>query len=254
MIRLFFLFFITFVACLLYSAPSQAQELFSGIAVSVEIQDENPPSGSIVSSSPKGYILTRTENDSAIYGVVSNSPALALEEVSSKKQSLVATRGQTIVRVATTNGNIKKNDFITSSKDPGVGVKSIKNGFVLGTAMEDYTGSGVGEIVVNIDPHYNNSEPRPIQTNLLNLLRNAGDSAYMSPLEALRFVIAALVTLLAFVIGFIYFGRVAQRGVEAVGRNPLAGRFIEFTVILNVLLTTVIIAIGLGISYLILIV
>ena len=93
-----------------------------------------------------------------------------------------------------------------------------------------------------------------ISGNIFNILANARESAYLSPLEALRYLIAALVALLAFILGFAYFGRVAQKGVEAIGRNPLAGRFIEFSVIMNVLLTALIIVVGLGVAYLILII
>ena len=152
------------------------------------------------------------------------------------------------------NGEIKKNQLITSSTTPGVGVKAISSGFVLGTALENYSDPKPGRILVSVNPHYSSSGSTAVSKNIFNVLKNARESAYLSPLESLRYLIAALVALLAFILGFIYFGKVAQKGVEAIGRNPLAGRFIEVSVILNLLLTALIIIVGLGIAYLILII
>jgi F0F1-type ATP synthase membrane subunit c/vacuolar-type H+-ATPase subunit K len=133
-------------------------------------------------------------------------------------------------------------------------MKATNNGFVIGIALQDYSGSGNGSILINVYPHYNDSFSKGVSRNIFDILANARQSAYLSPLEALRYVIAALVALLGFVLGFLYFGRIAQKGVEAVGRNPLAGRTIEFSVLLNVALTALIIIGGLVIAYLILII
>ena len=57
----------------------------------------------------------------------------------------------------------------------------------------------------------------------------------------------------SFVMGFVYFGRVARSGIEAIGRNPLASRIIQFNVILHILISIVIVLVGLAIAYLILI-
>jgi F0F1-type ATP synthase membrane subunit c/vacuolar-type H+-ATPase subunit K len=53
-------------------------------------------------------------------------------------------------------------------------------------------------------------------------------------------------------LGFVFFGRVVARGVEAMGRNPLAGSLIAVSVVFNLILTVVIMLVGLGIAYLIL--
>jgi F0F1-type ATP synthase membrane subunit c/vacuolar-type H+-ATPase subunit K len=68
----------------------------------------------------------------------------------------------------------------------------------------------------------------------------------------LRYLTAALMVILGFVLGFVYFGRIAKAGVEAIGRNPLSSKTIEFGLILHILLTIVIVGAGLGIGYLIL--
>jgi len=238
------------------SSKAYAQEQdFTGTAVNLEINDKNVPVGSIISGSENGYIISPSEYDSGIYGVATNTPAITLESVSDDSLTPVVYSGQTRVLVSTKNGEIKKNDLITSSNTPGVGMKATSDGFVLGTALEDFSNNEIGMILVNVSPHYyDTAESAYENNNIFYLLKNARESIYLSPLEALRYLIAALIVLLAFIIGFVYFGRVAQKGIEAVGRNPLAGRFIEFSVILNIILTALIIVVGLAIAYLILII
>ena len=247
------LFFLTGISSSAIVRAQTADENFSGIATTIEIPGENIPTGSIVSSTTNGYALSNKEYDSGIYGVVTKTPAISLENLPSNILHHVVYAGQTLVLVSATNGEIKKNDLITSSTTPGVGIKATTNGFVLGTALQDYSSENTGRIMVNIKTHYNNTQQAALSTNLFDILRNAR-SAYLSPVESLRYLIAALVAILAFLLGFTYFGKVAQRGVEAVGRNPLAGRFIEVSVILNLLLTGLIIIVGLGVAYLILII
>jgi len=53
-------------------------------------------------------------------------------------------------------------------------------------------------------------------------------------------------------LGFVAFGRVAGRGVEALGRNPLAARVIQLGIFLNVFITVAIIAAGILVAILIL--
>lgn len=243
-----------FALVIVQSASSQLNNQdFSGIALTLDLIDEDVQEGQIVSVTENGFELSKNEYDSGIYGVVTSSPALAIENVPTEGLSHVVYAGDSLVLVSTENGDIKKFDLITTSSTPGVGMKATRNGYVLGAALEDYSQDSPGLIAVNIDPHFN-SELTGTSRNVFDVLRSARQSAYLSPLEALRFVIAALISLLAFILGFVYFGRVAQKGVEAVGRNPLAGRKIEFSVIINVSLTALIIIVGLGISYLILII
>ena len=253
--KIFFLFTICYLIFTISPTGALgAEEDFTGMATTIEISGKNPTEGSIIAVTNKGYALTNREYDSGIYGVVTKTPAVSLENIPSTNSQHVVYQGQTRVLVSAANGEIKKNDPITSSTTPGVGVKATVNGFVLGTALENYADPKPGKILVSVNPHYNSSESPGVSRNIFDILKNARQSAYLSPLESLRYLIAALVALIAFILGFTYFGKVAQKGVEAVGRNPLAGRFIEISVILNVILTALIIIVGLGIAYLILII
>jgi len=226
-----------------------------GVAISVPIIDDNIKDGMIISSSENGYTASKISYDPATYGVLTLNPATHIvrnkDDDSTKP---VITFGKAYVLISTVNGPIRANDFIATSERPGVGQKATINGNVVGVAQEDYTESDpqkIGKILIIVDPKYNGSFVA-LRTNLLQTLRGAAGGVGVSPLTSLRYVIAALVVIISFALGFIYFGRVARSGVEAMGRNPLAGHMIQFGIVLNLVLTAVIVGIGLGIGYLIL--
>jgi F0F1-type ATP synthase membrane subunit c/vacuolar-type H+-ATPase subunit K len=75
----------------------------------------------------------------------------------------------------------------------------------------------------------------------------------LEPIESLRYLLAIAMVLIAFTLGMIYFGRSSRAGIEAIGRNPLAKKVIQLTVFMNIILTVVIVLVGLGIAYLILV-
>lgn len=232
-----------------------AQSKSVGTAVSILIIDKNVKDGNIIVATPKGYGLTATAYDSNMYGVYTESPAIFLQNTADTATKPVTTSGKANVLVSSVNGNIKKNDFITTSTIKGVGEKATRNGMVLGTALQDYSSSNqkaTGKILVAINPHFNASFA-DTRTNVLEVLRNASDPTTLTQATSLRYVLAAGIVLISFGIGFVYFGRVTSSGVEALGRNPLASRMIQFSLILNLALMVIIIIVGLGIGYMILI-
>jgi len=231
-----------------------AQSKPSGVAISIPIADKNAKDGNIISSSTKGYILINAPYDTSIYGVITEDPSVFIENVNLADTKAVITSGKAYVTVSTINGEIEVNDFITTSEIKGVGQKAKINGFVLGTALESYSEpdkNKIGKILVSVNPRYNGSFTA--QGNLLELLRGGLDAFPLSPLASLRYILAAIIVATTFILGFMYFGKVARTGVEALGRNPLAGRSITLGILFNLLLTLGIMAIGLAIAYLILI-
>lgn len=66
----------------------------------------------------------------------------------------VALNGRVLTKVSTENGDIAPGDYITASSTPGVGMKATKAGEVIGRAMQSYSASGVGKILVFINPFY----------------------------------------------------------------------------------------------------
>lgn len=231
------------------------QAIDTGIAISISISDKNAKDGAIISSTQKGYTLSRIPYDPSVHAVISQNPALFLEDKESVNVKPIITSGKVFVQVSTVNGAIKINDFITTSSVPGVGQKATSNGFIIGTAMESYSDPDpkkIGKILASVNPRYNGSFIG-IRSNLIQGLSDARSGFSLSPLASFRYLLAGVVTITTFILGFIYFGRVARSGVEALGRNPLAARLIELGIVANVMLTVAIIGVGLGIAYLILV-
>jgi len=252
---LIILTFFLFTLSIFFPISIYAQSMGVGTAVSIPIVDKNVKDGNIIASTSKGYGLTATAYDSNMYGVYTQSPAIFLQNTNDSQAKPVTISGKVNVLVSSINGNIKKNDFITSSTISGIGQKATRNGMILGTALQDYSNSdqkAAGKIMVAVNPHFN-AAFADNKTNVLEVLRNASDPTTLTQATSLRYIIAAGIVLISFAFGFIYFGRVASRGVEALGRNPLAGRSIQLSMILNLTLMIVIVLAGLGIGYLILI-
>lgn len=232
------------------------ENMSSGLAITLLIDDKGVKDGAIISLGSKGYTASKIEYDPSILGVIAQNPALSLQSSNDLKNTkLIITSGKVYTLVSTINGNIKKNDFITSSKIAGVGQKGSVNGFIVGMALDNYTSSNpqkVGKILVSVNPRHNSSFVA-LRTDLLSTLGAIRTASLIYPLASLRYFLAALIIIIAFAVGFLYFGRIAKSSVEALGRNPLAGRTIQLNALLNLVVTVVIIFVGLAISYLILI-
>ncbi len=70
----------------------------------------------------------------------------------------VALSGRVLVKVTTEGGEIKAGDPLTTSSTPGVAMKAIKTGAIIGTAMSDFNGDGVGKILVFIKNGFGNGD------------------------------------------------------------------------------------------------
>lgn len=254
--KLPFLFVLLVTSLFLTSSSVFAKDNGSGIALSVPIQDKNVFDGDLVSSQNGDYSLSKEPYDHNVYGIVVLAPAVAFESDLGAKAKPVVNSGDIFVRVSTINGQIKQGDPLTTSNIPGVAQKADKTGYIIGIALGSYSqkdSKKIGKILVSFAPKYfSGSAASSIRTNLIDTLKNAPQAMSLSPLVSLRYILAALIAILSFVLGFVYFGKVAMNGVEALGRNPLAAKLIQFSVILNLLLTISIIGVGLAIAYLIL--
>lgn len=231
-----------------------AQSNFSDMGFTVPLQDTNASDGDIVCLGSSGYFLCKTEYDSSVYGVIDSS-ASANIQISANNAQVVVTRGEVPVKVSSVNGNVKKGDFITTSKTTGVGELSTNTGYVVGTALEDYSSSdktAVGTILVALNIHANTTGTLNTRENLIDVLRSGLAGLGSNPIAALRYLLASVIVIISISIGFIYFGRIAKTGVEAIGRNPLAGIRIQTSVFLNILVMIAVIGAGLIIAYLVL--
>lgn len=235
---------------MLFPAASNAQ-LSSGIATYIKISNKSIPEGSIVKFTPNGYALADTPYETSIFGVVVKNPAISLESEDIPNAKPVVSTGKVYVRVTTKNGNLKAGDLITTSASPGVGQKATENGYVIGTALEEYKDSKTGLVLTQLNITFNGASGNT-STNLLSSFRLALSSPYLTPLNALRYIFAAIIVLIALFMSISYFGRVANTGVEALGRNPLAGKTITVGIVINVSLGVGILILAVAVSYLVL--
>jgi len=132
---------------------------------------------------------------------------------------------------------------------------------ILGQALEDMTTDNTTEeesilVVLNIYPAGLVARPPTDAERLLaflsGLFKFVDPDEYEEPTLAFKYVLSSLVILLSLILGFMSFTRLARSGVEAIGRNPLAGRLITFGIALNVVITVIIIGAGVMIAYYIL--
>jgi hypothetical protein len=252
-------FKLLFIVCFCFFSVAvvfaQEEKISSGIAISVEILDEQVHDGDIVSSTIEGYRLSTIPYDPTTYGVVSFSPAVSFEATTSANAYPVISQGKVYVRVSTSGGPIAKDDFVTTSETAGVGQKAAEDGFMVGTALQSYEAGSpdeIGKILVAVKPQYNVAVVGGKGINLWKNIKLAAASPFLSPLTSMRYLLAVAVTATAFGLGFIFYGRMTKTGIEALGRNPLAAKTISAGIVFNVMLTAVIILAGLFLSYLIL--
>lgn len=214
-----------------------------GVATYVDIADAQSQSvedGSLIVSTLEGLYLSRYPYDPALIGVVSVNSAIVLGAKNEGNLPLIS-KGNIAVRVSTINGAILKGDPITSSNIPGVAMKATRAGTVIGTALEDYSEpdeNKVGKILVLINIQYNQNGNKNADTSTITLG------------IILRSAMATLIAVVTTVIGFIFFGRFAAKGMESLGRNPMASKTIKLGMILQGTLFITLIAVGYVLAYL----
>jgi hypothetical protein len=227
-----------------------------GVAETFQISDATIVDGSILCMANSGVILCNNEYDTTMYGVYVTDPALVIENSNVTDGKPMITSGKAYVRVTNSKGDIRRGSFVTSSNISGVGQLAVKSGNALGVALEDLATtdtSGEGKVLVLVDirPALVSKTARG---NLLETLKEGLLAPTLTPLASLRYLLAIIIAIMAFGLGFVYFGRVAKEGVEALGRNPLAGKAIQLSVLMNLFLTVAIMTGGLVLAYVILII
>lgn len=239
----------------LSSKRVEAQISSTGVATPVIVGGTAPSLGSVICSGKGSYELCSNTYDTSIFGIVTTVPAASFDMAPQENQYLAVSHGKTIVQVVGKGGAIKNGDLLTSSERPGFAQKADRNGYVLGMALEDFNPSSPDDtttLLVSLNIH-----PTTIfidvKNNLFKALQQGLSAPILTPLAAMRYMIAAFVTVLSFILGFVYFGRFAKTGIEAIGRNPLARFQIQTTVIFNLLLMAGIFVVGLALSYFVLV-
>lgn len=225
-----------------------------GIANYLPITDQNVSDGDIVSFSPQnGYFLSKTPYDISMVGVVTSNPAISLEIIGGAKSYPVVSTGNAAVNVITINGNIKKGDPITTSQIPGKAMKATKTGYIIGAALEDYSNSNNRApkmIAITLNVHYYSAKGSTA-SSIFDVLNLSSLATYEEPIQAFKYFVAAVTVVLSFVFGFFSFARTANKGLEALGRNPLASRRIELGILLNIIVAIVIVLSGLAVAFIV---
>ena len=241
--------------CLIVSTKLKVSASYFDPAVSLPIENESSNAGDIVSDADGKYALSSKAYDTAMFGVIVENPSTSFEDLNLEKFKLVSSFGEMPVWITAKNGNIKTGDLITSSDLPGVGQKADQSGQILGIALEDYApqnSTDMAKVLVFVDIKTSFVD-KTISKNLLDVLKMSLTSPFMTPIEALRYLLAIAVVFASLVIGFSNFGKITGSSVEALGRNPLAGPSIRRVVAFNFVMTAIIMIIGLVIAYFILI-
>ncbi len=230
----------------------KAEDISSiGIATYMDV-NERVEDGDIISSTNKGYILSDKSYDPQVVGVVSSKPAIALKTDSKQKGVPVVNIGTVLAKVSGLNGDIKKGDYITSSETPGVGIKATRNGYIVGQAMEDLSfenEDAIELVTLNLNLHFMQVGDQ-VTNSIWQIFSLSQLAAYEEPVKVFKYVVSAIVLLMSFGFGFLIFSRAINTGIQALGRNPLAGRMIQLSIIFNVVLVIIIIMSGIGIVWL----
>ncbi len=224
-------------------------------AISVSVVDTTSVEGDLIIQQKDGtFSLSKIKYESSIMGVIVDNPEISFADRALLDSKLVASYGEVLVNVVNKTGDIKEGDPITSSDIPGKGMKALDSGPILGVAMEDYSfpvGESSGQVWVFVDPKVSFMD-RNLSLNILEVLKRSLNSPFMTPIQALRYLLVSIIVISSFVIGFSSFGRISISSIEALSRNPLSSNSIKRMIAVNFFLTFVIMAIGLGIAYLIL--
>jgi F0F1-type ATP synthase membrane subunit c/vacuolar-type H+-ATPase subunit K len=242
-----FLFFFILTSVDVVTAQTNA------ISITVEVSDVpqgSEPNGLIVTIDKGTYKLSSKKADPNLIGVITNNPSITLRKSTNPNVYDINNTGVTLVRASNSSGKITKGDYVTSSDKLGIAVRSVDSEYVLGTALEDFD-SADGLMRITVEPHYvlfNVSTG----TNLLNVVRSSSQSAFLAPVDSLRYLLAAIVAIASFLFGFSIFGKITGSGIQALARNPLARSSIQINIIIEFILNIGIIVFGIVVSYFIL--
>ncbi len=215
------------------------------IAKNLEVADPEVKVGDIISQTKEGLFRSNIPYDENIIGVVGETPILVFGKPTPTTLPIVSF-GETSVKVSNINGEIKKGDFITSSEKQGTGQKATQSGFVVGRALEDFNQEeGLIKTKINIQYQYTSGKV-PITGIFGEIWRQLGKPENFP--AVLRYIFALILGGGSFFAGFFAFVSALRKGVEAMGRNPLAKKSIQLAMVLNLIGILVLTLAGLGLA------
>ena len=233
---------------------------------------KKPPVGSIVSFEDNKYRLSDKPYDSKMVGVVVEQADIIVEEEdSSLADTLMINKGEAKILVNGETGPIEIGDLLTASSTPGQAMKADKDGIIVAVAIDAFKPSknqdtslirGLVDIrFTTLGDTFSADSIGLSDQGMVSTLKRSvseifglgsGGLAGTSPI--FRYTLATVVVGIAFISGFLLFGRIALHGVEALGRNPLARRTILVGIIMNSFFTILLVAFAVILAYIIIIV
>ena len=219
-----------------------------GVAVNVEIADNEATVGDIVSVSGQGLKRASNAYDSQMYGVIVAAPVLSVEPKTDKAHAVLS-EGEAQVRVTVQVDPINVGDFVTSSDIAGVGQKATKTGYVLGKALAGYSDKskvGVIPVTVAIGFHQVGLDIKSV-SGIVGLLKETLSDPVKFQRIA-RYLLAAIVAILTIILSSVSFIKFMATGIEAIGRNPMARRTIIASMVMSGTVVALLTIAGLGVA------
>lgn len=242
------LFIILILGGLMIVNPINAQ--FNGAASHIVVEDPSIfPDGAVVSFGNEKYVLSR-EGDSTVAGIVNLSPKIEINDYPGQITVPIVKTGFGYALVSTEAGQIVSGDFLTLSVFPGILIKAgNQSEFVVGQALESYTSTEQGRILIDIfiqkrSPLYARTGLKltdAARESFFDMFAVLQTASQVPANQAFRYVLSGMILLVALLLSLFTFARSAQKGLEAIGRNPLAKYTIMFGVGLNVLFSIVVV-------------
>jgi F0F1-type ATP synthase membrane subunit c/vacuolar-type H+-ATPase subunit K len=193
--------------------------------------------------------LSKVAGDSRMYGVLVINPLVVYRTTTDMP---VVSTGEVLVNVTTLSGPILEGDFVTSSEIPGKGQKASSDmrGYMLGYALSGM-GEGEGESLSYKGKEYRQGQIR-VSINIRPISFTGGNvfatlqQAQAASLDIIqdqksrdryfRYIIALLIVLITVYFSYRTFGKNVSKGIEGIGRNPLAKVSIQSMIVLNMIL------------------
>jgi len=246
--------FLTFIHLASLTVLAQDSIKQFNIAHTLSIVDPEATDGDIVSLAGTDQTLERSKKsyDERMYGVLVENPVMVYRTI----ETLPVTRtGEAYINVTTLGGPIAVGDYVTSSAIPGKGQKATElSGYLIGVSLMVFDGTGGApvehegksyqlgkiKIAVGIGP----ASPVVVKAagGILGTLRQIITAVLFNVSIAkdfekiLRYIIAAAVATAITYTGYRAFGVNISKGIEAIGRNPLAKVTIQSMIIVNVIM------------------
>ncbi len=116
----------------------------------------------VISRTGRLHVQRSFNGDGMLAGIVSTKPAFIAGAPATSTYP-IALAGRVPTKVSTLNGSIKIGDWLAPSTIPGVAVKALKAGAVVGQALEDYDAPSVGKIEVFVKATYWAGPEAPVE-------------------------------------------------------------------------------------------